>query len=324
MKEYKLCFVGLGSIAERHIRNVKRVVNDIGCSVKIDVLRSGKGHSINGGIAKLIDSVYYSFDAISTDMYDAVFVTNPTFKHAETIKLFSGRTKAFFIEKPVFHTSEIDIDQLSLSTSVLYYVACPLRYHKVIEYIKKNVSVDKIINMRVISASYLPEWRPYSDYRKSYSAKKEWGGGVAIDLIHEWDYITYLIGYPKRVVSLQRKVSNLEIDSDDIAVYIGEYQGKIVELHLDYFTRKNMREIYITTNEFVLKADLIENQIEYLNTGERINFFQDRDDFQCREINYFFDIMENKKENTNDIERAIRTLKLAEGLYSEDTFYDLW
>ena len=44
------------------------------------------------------------------------------------------------------------------------------------------------------------------------------GGGVGIDLIHEWDYLTWLFGTPVETYSIQRKISNLEIDSDDVAI----------------------------------------------------------------------------------------------------------
>ena len=37
-----ICFIGLGSIAERHIKNLKDMLED---NVSIDVLRSGKGKS---------------------------------------------------------------------------------------------------------------------------------------------------------------------------------------------------------------------------------------------------------------------------------------
>ena len=95
------------------------------------------------------------------------------------------------------------------------------------------------------------------DYRKTYSAHKDMGGGVSIDLIHEWDYLTYLFGNSFFIPSIGAvldlrlnasieianpifspiawigRKSSLEIDSDDYAVYIAEYADKILELHLD-------------------------------------------------------------------------------------------
>ena len=99
------------------------------------------------------------------------------------------------------------------------------------QYVKANIIPDDVICVRAMSSSYLPDWRPGQDYRKTYSAHKDLGGGVSIDLIHEWDYLTYLFGWPKKVHSFIGKKSNLEIDSDDYAIYIAEFEKMIAELH---------------------------------------------------------------------------------------------
>ena len=49
-----ICFIGLGSIAERHIKNLKDMLED---NVSIDVLRSGKGKSVTQNLLSLIDNI---------------------------------------------------------------------------------------------------------------------------------------------------------------------------------------------------------------------------------------------------------------------------
>ena len=276
------------------------------------MLRSGNGNPIDSETERFISSVYYDIDEID-DKYDAVFITNPTQKHAETLKAFSGKAKAFFIEKPVFHTSDVEISDLGLSDEVVYYVACPLRYNKVIQYVKNNIDITQILSVRAISSSYLPDWRPGVDYRKTYSAIKELGGGVSIDLIHEWDYITYLLGMPNKVHSFIKKISNLEISSDDIAVYIGEYDDKMVELHLDYFSKKPIRELRIILKDEVVTADIINGNVIYELAGKVVNLNEQRDDYQTKEIDNFFDLIERKAINKNDLVNAYQVLKIAEG-----------
>ncbi len=56
---------------------------------------------------------------------------------------------------------------------------------------------------RVICSSYLPDWRPGVDYRTVYSAHKAMGGGVTIDLIHEWDYLVELFGVPQQLYNFK-------------------------------------------------------------------------------------------------------------------------
>lgn len=75
------------------------------------------------------------------------------------------------------------------------------------------------------------------DYRTVYSAHKDMGGGVTIDLIHEWDYLVELFGKPEKMYNFKGTYSHLEIDSDDLSVYIAQYPTLLCEVHLDYFGR---------------------------------------------------------------------------------------
>ncbi len=308
---YRVCFVGLGSIAERHILNLRHVLKSRGDNCTVDVLRSGHGRELSKALDPHVDNVYYN-PAELFDHYDIVFVTNPTAYHHDTMKLFRCMTDAFFVEKPVFHRSDIGADTSEFD-NVICYVACPLRYTGVIQYLKENVNIDDVRNIRVVSASYLPDWRPGTDYRKTYSSSKELGGGVSIDLIHEWDYITYIMGVPHSVKSTIRKISDLEVNSDDIAVYTADYDRCIVELHLDYFSRHTIRRIEITTDEDVICADLVGQTVQKMGNEKIFSFDKDRDTFQRKELDHFLDIVEGKEENTNDLEHAVRVLEIAEG-----------
>lgn len=76
-----------------------------------------------------------------------------------------------------------------------------------------------------------------------YSAHKALGGGVTIDLIHEWDYLVDLFGVPETICNIHGKYSDLEIDSDDLSIYIAQYPTLLAEVHLDYFGRTYRRSI---------------------------------------------------------------------------------
>lgn len=310
MKSLKVCFVGVGSIAKRHIRNLNDILSEKGVDCLIDVFRSGKGALLPKDIEMIVNRCITSTEEI-TEKYDVVFVTNPTSKHFSTIIEFQNFTDAFFIEKPVFHTSDINLNYLEISDKCCY-VACPLRYTGVIRHLKETLKVEDIRSVRVVSSSYLPAWRPDTDYRKTYSARKELGGGVSIDLVHEWDYITYLLGMPDNVVAIIKKISNLEIDSDDIAIYMAEYKNCLVEVHLDYFTKESIRRIEITTEEGMFVADLINQTIRYPD-NDMVSFDSERNSYQKRELQYFLDVLEGKAKNTNDINNALNVLAITEG-----------
>ena len=314
MSNYKIAFCGLGSIGKRHLRNVCEYLNQKGNTFTIDLYRSKVGSNVPLDIRPLVTSIY-SYDDIaeSNIMYDVVFVTNPTSVHYDTIQKFKHRTKSFFIEKPVFDKTDIETSLFEELKDTICYVACPLRYSAALQYVKQNIDFSKSFSVRAISSSYLPDWRAGQDYRKCYSAHRDMGGGVGIDLIHEWDYLTWLFGNPVETYSIQRKISNLEIDSDDIAIYIGRTSTISIELHLDYFGRSMIRTLEMFLPNDTIRCDIEDGRIEYLRTGKVIQLPSERNEYQMREIEHFFEIINNKIENDSTMEHAFHVLKLAKG-----------
>lgn len=309
-KKYKIAVIGVGSIGERHLQNINRVLKDRGIEFSIDLVRRKSSGALQQSAEKIVTTFYTEDDCIPDD-YDVIFITNPTYLHYDTIKKYSNKTKSMFIEKPVFEDATVNTSDLALDENGVYYVACPLRYTEVLQYIKNNVDLKTVYSARAICSSYLPDWRQGTDYRKSYSAHLEQGGGVSIDLIHEWDYMTYLFGKPNQVLNYRGKFSHLEIDSDDLSVYIAKYDNMIAEVHLDYFGRKPIRELQLFTTDETIVADIANSEIRYLKKNKSIQFDEDRNSYQLKEIENFFDIIEEKIRNENNIEMALATLKIA-------------
>jgi predicted dehydrogenase len=274
---------------------------------QIDAVRRNIENPVDE-IRHLVSTQYKYGERLSAD-YDAIFVTNPTSLHYEALSMYCNNAKWFFVEKPVFDHVNAECDLLPKNC----YVACPLRYTSVIKYIKENINYKSAFSARAISSSYLPEWRPNKDYRETYSAHKTLGGGVSIDLIHEWDYISNLFGFPKNVYSIMGKFSNLEIDSDDLAVYIGEYPDKLVELHLDYFGRFPVRKLEIFFDGETIEADFLSCTIKHLKSGKAVSLCESRDSYQTKEIEHFFKIMRGELQNDSTIEDAVKVLKIARG-----------
>lgn len=314
MGYYKIAFVGLGSIATRHLQNVHDYMASRGDSFEVDLYRSSLGRPLTDELQPLVSRIYlYACEIPEERQYDVVFITNPTSMHYEAIEKFTTHTRSFFIEKPIFDSTEVDEKIFMTIKDIPTYVACPLHYNAVLQYVKKNVNLNDVICARAMSSSYLPDWRPGQDYRKTYSAHKGMGGGVSIDLIHEWDYLTWLFGMPTECYSIINKASSLEIDSDDIAIYIGKNEEITFELHLDYFGRQTQRTLDIFTTDDTIHCDLIAGTVNYLKKGETIKMESGRNAFQMAEIEHFFDIINNKKINDSTPEHAYQVLKIAKG-----------
>ena len=310
--KYRIAFCGLGSIAKRHLKNVCTFLDEHEDSYEIDLYRSSL-KPLPENIQPLISKEYLFSEPIQK-AYDVVFVTNPTSLHYETLKKFKAHTRYFFVEKPIFDRTTVDETIFEELKGIDCYVACPLRYNPVLQYVKDQINLDEVFAARAISSSYLPDWRPGQDYRQCYSAHKDMGGGVGIDLIHEWDYLTWFFGMPEKCYSIQDKISNLEIDSDDIAIYIAKAGNKTIELHLDYFGRKSTRRLELYMPDDTILCDILKGSVIYQKKNECINLNAERNAYQIAEIKHFFDIIEHKRPNDSTAEHAYAVLKLAKGL----------
>lgn len=303
----KVCFVGAGSIGKRHIRNFASICQEKHEKCEIHLFRT-TNKKLDHDIQKYVDKEIFKKKDLDK-CYDAVFITNPTYMHYDTICEFYNKTNNFYVEKPVFDTIYKDIEKI-MSDGKCYYVACPLRYTNVLLEAKKIIEHEEVLSARAISSSYLPNWRTGIDYRDTYSAHKNQGGGVRIDLIHEWDYLKYLFGCPKEIYSLSGKYSNLEIDSEDLAIYIAKYDKKLVELHLDYFGRKTRRSLEIRTNDHEYIFDIIENVV--ICDGVIIKtYIEDANEKYMNEMRFFYTILCGEKRTTNDLTNAVDTIRIA-------------
>ena len=304
----KVCFFGLGSIGKRHLRNFTNICKNKEIDIEVHAFRN-TNNKLDDEIKNLVDKEIFIKNNLSSD-YDIIFINNPTSMHYETIEFMKDKCKNMFIEKPIFDDIVYDLKKLDLNKG-FYYVACPLRYSNIVEYIKENIDIDKVYSVRAICSSYLPNWRKNTDYRKTYSAIKSQGGGVSIDLIHEWDYLTYIFGIPNNVFNFQGKFSSLEIDSEDLSVYIAKYKDKLIELHLDYFGRTSKREVEIYTDLGCIKGDFINNKVIFDYDKKDVIFYNEDNNYMYeKEMEYFLDCVINKKYENSNINNAYNVLKL--------------
>lgn len=307
MKHYNIAFVGMGSIGRRHLSNLTQIINEEGSQASIDLYRNSLHNELPQDIISLTKNQFLLSEPI-TKHYNCVFITNPTSLHKSTIRRFRNNTDSFFIEKPVFDSISEDTSEFK---DLKAYVASPLRYNPVLQYIKQNLDLSKVISVRAMSSSYLPEWRPGQDYRTSYSAHADMGGGVDIDLVHEWDYLSWIFGMPTECYGIAGKFSNLEIDSYDTAIYIARNNKITFELHLDYFGRKAQRTLDIFTHDDTIRCDILNGSISFLKENRILNFNNERNNFQLAEIKHFLNIINDLTPNDSTIQHANQILKLS-------------
>ena len=282
MIECTALFIGLGSIGCRHLRNLHDVAAHLGIKIKVDALRHSLS-SLPEEIVSLLREQYHEMGELQYS-YDMVFVCNPSQLHVDTLMKLKDIGKYFFVEKPI-SVAPIPADVLSdLRPWHRFWVACPLRHSAVYQAICRYVQNAKVYAVRAVCTSYLPDWRPGIDYKKLYSSRAD-SGGVKIDLVHEFDYLFSLFGFPDSSCLLEQKVSSLDIRCPDVAIYVGMYSKMSMEVHLDYFGRYTERKLRLWTLEDVVEFDFISGVLTSFTKGDTIFVGdQDRNDIYKREL----------------------------------------
>lgn len=299
----RVLIIGLGSIAKKHIAAIKQ----IDASAEVFALR----HSEN---AENVDGVInvYSYDSILNIYFDFAIIANPTSEHANAIKKLIAKKVPLFIEKPLFNKTgkeEQDIITQISANNIPTYLACNLRFLDCLQFIKKEIKGKRINEVNVYCGSYLPEWRPNVDFRTIYSANKEMGGGVHIDLIHELDYVYWIYGAPNKTHSFFTNQSSLQISAYDYANYLWSYDGFSANVILNYYRKdaKRTMEIVIDAGTYII--NLRENRV-YKNHELIFESSQQAQDTYTAQMNFFINNILHRKESFNDIHEAYKILEL--------------
>jgi len=251
----KFLIAGLGSIGRRHFRNL------IALGEKdIILLRSHR--------ATLPDDELAGYP-IETDIHEAlkrhkpnaVIVANPTALHLDIAIPAAEAGCHILLEKPVSNSLErLDtLQNAAQKSGSKILVGFQFRYHptlnKARELIQSN-ALGKILTVHVHWGEYLPQWHPWEDYRQSYAARADLGGGVIRTLTHPLDYLRYLIGEVDSLWSFNGHISDLELDVEDVAeIGLKFSNGAIGGVHLNYFQRPPVHRLEIVGTNGTLRWD---------------------------------------------------------------------
>jgi predicted dehydrogenase len=231
----KFLIAGLGSIGRRHLRNLVAL---------------GEGDILlyRTHLSTLPDDELAPFP-VETDLSaalayqpDAVIVANPTALHLEIAIPAAQAGCHLLLEKPVADKLGQDVQTLQSAVDaagVKTLVGFQFRFHPVLETLKAILDTGRIgrpLSFRAHWGEYLPNWHSWEDYRQSYAARADLGGGVVNTLCHPLDYVRWLFGEVQSLFACTEKVSDLEIDVEDLAEITLRFKsGVIGSVHLDYF-----------------------------------------------------------------------------------------
>lgn len=268
----KILVAGLGSIGQRHVRNLRTLLGD---SVELLAYRvRGLPDAITEAMTiepgQTVEAKYHirSFNRLDTALNekpDAVLICNPTRLHLNTALAAVQAGCHVLVEKPLADSIDGVEELIALSErrGMVVAVGYQMRFHPALVRLRELVcrkAIGQVVSVRAEYGEYLPAAHPYEDYRQSYAARADLGGGVILCYIHEFDYLYWLFGMPRRVFTVGGRSGSLDVDVEDHAVTSMEcsVNGRpvAIELQQDFLRRPGARTCEVIGDSGTLNVDL--------------------------------------------------------------------
>ncbi len=312
----KFLVIGTGSIGLRHLSNLNRV------NIETWVY-SHRHHlgEISDRLAK--ERVLAELNPKNLAEFDAVIISNRTNQHIETALSVAPFVRGIYIEKPLSVSLEgvEDLAKICARGKNVVEMGFMLRSHPNLIAIKDYIDshrLGKVIYARAAVGQYLPDWRPGSDYRKSVTALKKFGGGVIFELIHEIDLVRWLLGPVNDVNAMASKNLMLDTETEVVAQINLRLANEMqAQVHLDCVRRDYQRVLEIVGTKGTVTWDYSTGTVVLRNKSSVSTLHQvpegfDRNDIFIAHMNAFVNrLKQGKEEATASLEDGIESLKIA-------------
>lgn len=239
----KILLVGIGSIGKRHLG----ILMDMGMNdIVICDKQTARIEEVQNTYPGIRGSDNY-VEALKED-FDVVFICTPPHIHTDILAKAVDRGCHVFCEKPLaMDLKGLDeINRKATQKNLIIMVGYIYRFCAPIQKIKEILDsgmLGKIYSARTIISLYLPDWHPWEDYRDFFLSHKALGGGALLEESHATDYIKWLMGDVKAVSCINKKLSDLEMDAEDMTIINLEFENNSIgTIHIDLLGRVLRKE----------------------------------------------------------------------------------
>ena len=263
MRTWRWLIVGCGSIGRRHIANLLAAGQQIVSVVDPDpdaLRRSGETFGLSGAA---------HLDEGLAARPDVALIASPTSEHLAAAIAAANAGCHLWIEKPL--ADRLDgleaLIALVQARGLVSVVGCNMRFHPGPRLAHDALEAGKIgrpLSARFEAGSYLPSWRPGTDFRRSYSASAAQGGGCVLDGVHELDLACWMFGMPSEVMAMTAGGGALGTETETVAEILLRYPEELlVSIHLDYVQRWRQRRCEILGAEGTLSWESRRHEVAW-------------------------------------------------------------
>jgi predicted dehydrogenase len=311
----KFLIAGFGSIGRRHFRNLKALGQR-------DILfyRSGRSQLDDAELAG--HTVEHDLAAALAHKPDAVIVANPTALHLDVALPAAQAGCHILLEKPISH-SLAGVDELAAvaqASGSRILVGFQFRFHPGLQQAAQLIAsgeLGQVLSARAHWGEYLPNWHPYEDFRGSYAARADLGGGVVLTLCHPFDYLRWLLGEVNAVWGSLGRSAELAIDVESQAEVGLEFSNAaLASVHLDYLQRPGAHWLQLTCANATLHWDAASGALVQRNAdGSQREFpppsgFEGNDLF-LEQTRHFVDVVAGAAQPACTLQDGRRALQIA-------------
>lgn len=279
-----ILIAGYGSIGRRHYRNLNALGYD-----DVRLLRSGRRPP--EGFETPPDTIAYDdlHDALD-DGPEVVVVSNPSALHVPVTRAAVRAGACVLLEKPVCSNLEearkllVDVRAADGVCSMAY----SFRYHPLYSQLAAMVRegrLGRVFHAHAWQAGYLPSWHPWENYRESYAAREDLGGGVVRTLDHDLDMVRWMLGSPSEVLGSTGSFSGIGVDVEDTADMIFRYPDrKQAHVHVCFGRRDYARGMWIVGEDASAMLDWGSGTLKLANGRQILEEITLPDGYDLNEI----------------------------------------
>jgi predicted dehydrogenase len=312
----KILIAGAGSIGRRHLRNLLALGER-----DILLYRTGRATLPDDELSTF--PVEFDLQSALAHRPDAVIISNPTSLHLDVAIPAADAGCHLLLEKPISNTMRRvpELKDAAQRGGGKILVGFQFRFHPGLQHVAellKEQAIGRLVSARASWGEYLPGWHPWEDYRQSYSARPDLGGGVILTLCHPLDYMRWLLGEVDSLWAMAAKVGDLDLSVEDTAEIALRFQnGALGSIHLDYNRQPASHHLEIVGTHGVIQWDNADGAARvYRVSGQRWEVYApppgfERNDMFLAQMRHFLAVARAETQPLCSFEDGVKALELA-------------
>ena len=183
-------------------------------------------------------------------------------------------------------------------------VGFQFRFHPALQRMRELLerkAIGRPLHAEVFWGEYLPSWHPWEDWRSSYAAVRELGGGVHHTICHPFDYLRWLFGDAQVVRAALTTNGPLGLDVAEAADVLLRFRSDVTaHVRLDYWSRPQAHHVEITCTEGTIAWDFMTGELRVWSTASgtwvttELPSVESRNDLFIDEARHFLDVVNGR------------------------------